>query len=180
MESERSLLNAIAKGNREAMQRLYQRYAGSLMAVCMRYLGNRDDARDVLQDCFVKILTHVNAFQYRGEGSLQAWMKRIAVNEALDFLHKEALFTHSDQLADMPDTPEPDVGGVPPDVLQQMITSLPAGYRVVLNLYVFEEKSHKEIARLLGIKEDSSASQFFRAKKLLSKKIYDYLKQTEK
>lgn len=150
------------------------------MAICMRYLGNRDDARDVLQDSFVKILTHVNDFQYRGEGSLRAWMKRIAVNEALDFLHKKAPFTSTDQLADTPDTPEPDVGEVPPDVLQQMIASLPAGYRIVLNLYVFEEKSHKEIAHLLGIKEDSSASQFFRAKKLLSKKIYDYLKQTEK
>lgn len=150
------------------------------MAICMRYLGNCDNARDVLQDCFVKILTHVSDFQYRGEGSLRAWMKRIAVNESLDFLRKEALFSYTDQLADTPDTPEPDVGGVPPDVLQQMITSLPAGYRVVLNLYVFEEKSHKEIARLLGIKEDSSASQFFRAKNLLSKKIHDYIKQTEK
>ncbi len=103
-------------------------------------------------------------------------MSKIVVNESLSSLRRSVRF---DVLDSIPET-EPDYDSppdplrVPPDVLERMIHELPAGYRTVFNLYVFENKSHKEIASLLGIKENSSASQFNRAKKILAKKINDY------
>lgn len=147
------------------------------MAVAMRYLADDESARDVLQDSFVKILTSVGRFSFRGEGSLRAWVLRIVANESLDYLRRERRLHFVEDLPDdLPDE-EPDVGIISQAVLQHMIEQLPAGYRTVLNLFVFEQKSHREIAQVLGIKESSSASQFLRAKKLLAQMIKNYQKQ---
>lgn len=147
------------------------------MAVCMRYMGGGDEVRDVLQDAFIKILTHIANFQYRGEGSLKAWATRIAVNEALDHLRKRpSLVVIGQPSHDVADDDGCEPQNIPPEVLSSMVASLPDGYRTVLNLFVFEQMPHKEIARRLGIAEGTSASQYLRAKKLLQKKIKDYLK----
>ena len=81
METEEELLHELRAGSRNAGRRLYERYSGGLMAVCLRYLGGRDEARDVLQNVFVKVLTSLGHFRYQGEGSLKAWMTRITVSE---------------------------------------------------------------------------------------------------
>lgn len=147
------------------------------MAVAMRYLADGESARDVLQDSFVKILTSVGRFSFRGEGSLRAWVLRIVANESLDYLRRERRLHFVDDLPDdLPDE-EPDVGTISQAALQHMIEQLPTGYRTVLNLFVFEQKSHREIAQVLGIRESSSASQFLRAKKLLAQMIKNYQKQ---
>lgn len=179
MESEKELLDDLKAGNRQAMHRLYERYVGYAMAVALRYVPNRDDANDVLQDSFVKILSSVTNFEYRGEGSLKGWVLRIVANEAISFVKSKGRFLFVDEVPDEPDTGEPDLERVPQEVLNGMIGELPDGYRVVLNMYVFGQKSHKEIAEQLGIKESSSASQYLRAKKLLAKKIQGYLKTKE-
>ena len=179
MESEKELLDDLKAGNRQAMHRLYERYVGYAMAVALRYVPNRDDANDVLQDSFVKILSSVTNFEYRGEGSLKGWVLRIVANEAISFIKSKGRFLFVDEVPDEPDTGEPDLERVPQEVLNRMIGELPDGYRVVLNMYVFGQKSHKEIAEQLGIKESSSASQYLRAKKLLAKKIQGYLKTKE-
>jgi len=175
LESEKELLEHIKDGDRQALHRLYDRYAGYAMAVTLRYVPERDDANDVVQDSFVKILTSVQRFEYRGEGSLKGWVLRIVANEAISFIKQRSKFTFVDEIPDDADTEDPEVERVPPDVLTRLIGELPDGYRVVLNLYVFGQLSHKEIARQLGIKESSSASQYLRAKKLLARKIKDYL-----
>ena len=161
------------------MRTLYDRYSGYIMAVALRYVPDRDDVQDVVQDSFVKIFSSIGRFEYRGDGTLKAWMARIVANQALDFLHKRNMLDMSRSLPDVPDEPEPDIGGVSDKVLMELIGQLPTGYRVVLNMFVFEQLSHKEIARRLGIKENSSASQFFHAKKMLGKLINDYIKRQQ-
>lgn len=176
METERQLLDAILGGESQAMRRLYDRFSGYTMAIALRYVPDRDDVRDVLQDSFVSVLTSIRQFDYRGEGSLKSWVARIVANRALDWVKEHERVTM------IPDIPEEaqddgvsDVDEVPPDILDQMIGRLPAGCRMVLNLYVFGQLSHKQIAQQLGIRETSSASQFFHAKKLLREMISEYL-----
>lgn len=176
METELQLLNAIKSGEKGAMQRLYERFAGYAMAAGLRYVPDHDEVRDVMQDSFVKILTSLEQFTYRGEGSLKAWVKSIVVHQALDHVKAHERMILTDHIPEEPEEEEPDVGHIPPDVLTELIGQLPTGYRMVLNLYVFEQFSHKEIARLLGIKPESSASQYLRAKRALAKLINEYLK----
>ncbi len=176
METELQLLDAIRSGEREALRRLYDRYSGYAMAIGLRYLPEGDEVRDVLQDSFVRILTSIGQFNYHGEGSLKSWVSRIVSNRSVDYLREHQRFRVVSGIPDEPDEEEePDVGGVPPDVLTKMIGRLPVNYRVVLNLYVFEQRSHREIAQLLDIKESTSSSLFFRAKKMLARMIKDYI-----
>ena len=160
------------------MRLLYDRYIGYLTAVCSRYVVDSAAVKDILQDAFVKVFSKLDGFEYRGEGSLKAWMSRIVVNDSLKSLRGAGRLKYVDELPDTEGDGEIEgVPDVPVRELAEMIKSLPDGYRTVFNLFVFEKKSHREIAGLLGIKEDSSASQFFRARALLAKKIKDYWKK---
>lgn len=179
-EQEESLLQQVRQGDGAAMRAMYDYYAGFLTAVCSRYIINEDDLKDVLQDSFVKIFTSLDRFLYRGKGSLRAWMVRLVINEALSLLRQQERLNLVQTTWDLPDCTEeaePDVEDVPPEVIHRLVRSLPTGYRTVLNLYVFEHKSHKEIAEMLHIKENSSASQLHRAKEMLAKGIMDYKKR---
>ena len=176
MNFDKEFLKALQKDCRKTGRRLYDCYSGYVMAICLRYLSDSDAAADALQDTFVKILTRIDGFEYRGEGSLKAWIGKIAANEALIHLKRQPLI-FTDHLPDVSEEPEePDVGKVPLDVLYRMIGDLPAGYRAVFNLYVFEQQSHHEIARKLNISEGTSASQLLRAKRQLARKIKEYIK----
>ena len=179
---EKTLVEKARKGDRTAMRQIYDCYSRYLTATCSRFLPDEGDLRDVLQDSFVKIFSSLDRFEYRGEGSLKAWMRQISVNEALKLIRKRKrndTVEYKWDLPDKEDEEEPDVGGVPPEVIQRMIKELPEGYRTVLNLYAFEDKSHKEIAGLLGITESTSASQLHRARAILARRINDYKKRTE-
>ena len=171
--TDQEIIRGIIRSDRQAMRALYDQLAGRAMSVAMRYLADTDTARDVLHDSFVKAYTKAGQFTYR-EGSLKAWVMRIVANESVNTLRRQSKITFTDQIPDLADVGEPDIPPVPPDELNTMIMKLPPGYRTVLNLYVFEQKSHKEIAHQLGIKENSSASQFLRAKRMLAKMIEDY------
>ena len=174
METERELLDALRKGERAAMRRLYDRYSKYAMAIGLRYIPNRDEMRDVLQDSFVKIITNIDHFDYRGEGSLKSWVSRIVANRAIDHIREHVRLPFTEEKPDDVIDEEPDVGEVPPDLLDAMIGQLPAKYRVVLNLFVFEQLSHREISQQLGISEQNSAMLFFRAKKMLQQMIVEY------
>lgn len=136
------------------------------------------DVEDVVQDSFVTILTSIGKFSYRGEGALKGWIGRIVANKALDFVKQHERLTFTTVIPDTQDD-EPEIERIPPDVLTAMIAQLPSGYRMVLNLYVFEHCSHREIAQKLGIKESSSSSQLSRARQLLTHMITDYIKRHE-
>ncbi|MDE5871544.1 MAG: sigma-70 family RNA polymerase sigma factor [Muribaculaceae bacterium] len=161
-------------GDTKAPKALYCAYAGYLTGVCARYLSAPDDVKDVLHDCFLKIFSSMNSFEYRGPGSLKAWLTRIVVNESLQFIrhaYRSEILSPSIEAEVSYDDEPPQLEGISMETLHKLIRELPQGYRTVFNLYVFEEKSHKEIASLLNIKEASSASQFHRAKALLAAKI---------
>ena len=177
-KKERHLLQQIARNNRIAMKEFYDIYSGYLTAVCARYVSNKEDVKDVLQESFIKIFKAVEKFEYKGVGSLKAWTARIVVNEALKHIRENQKLKVTNlpgwDLPDVEDNQEPDFEDIPTSDILEMIRALPPGYRTVFNLYVFEEKSHKEIASILGIAENSSASQLHRAKGLLVKEINLY------
>ena len=173
---EQRLVKRLQEGDKTAAREFYTRYGGSLAGVCVRYIADEEDVKDVIQNALVHIFSHITDFKYRGNGSLEAWVVRIAVNESLKFLRTkvqyELLQPDYDVIDDSED--DPSVRDIPPNIIRQMLNRLPTGYRTVLNLYVFEGKSHQEIARLLGIKKDSSASQLLRAKSMLAQMIRKY------
>jgi RNA polymerase sigma-70 factor (ECF subfamily) len=175
---EHRLLQQIVQGNKTAMKKFYEENAGSLTTVCSRYISNKEDVKDVLQESFIKIFKAIEKFEFKGVGSLRAWSTRIVVNEALKHIKandKMQLITlPSWDLPDISDNQEPDFEDIPTSAILEMIQSLPPGYRTVFNLYVFEDKSHKEIASILNIAESTSASQYHRAKGMLVKEIELY------
>ena len=178
-DKEKKIAEGIRKGSHAAMKELYDEWSGYLFALCLRYIPDRETASDILQDSFVKIFTNTGSFSYKGPGSLKAWISRVTVNEALQYLRKRKsgeMVEYKDNLPDVSeDEPEDnDIGAIPAGELQKMIEELPEGYRTIFNLFVFEEMSHKEIAAALGISESTSASQYHRARKLLAKKIKEY------
>ena len=180
--SEEDLVRRVVRQDPAAIKALYGRYVGYLTAVCGRYIADDEEVKDILQDSFIKIFRSMDRFTYRGEGSLKAWMRQISVNEALKKIRKRKSRNTLEYKWDLPDLEEeeePDVGNIPSQVIQEMIRELPEGYRTVLNLYAFEEKSHREISELLGISESTSASQLHRARSLLAKKLDEYKKKTE-
>ena len=179
---EQRLVKRLRNGENGAMQEFYTLYANHLTAVCSRYIVDRDDLKDVFQEALIHIFSHIPDFEYRGPGSLKAWASRIVVNEALDFLkakkHNQLMLTEAD-VAEEPDDETLTLSDIPPDVIQRMVRKLPIGYRTVFNLYVFENKSHSEIGRLLGIKESTSSSQYNRAKALLANMISQYINKEQ-
>jgi len=174
--TEQEIVSRIVKGDISAKKYLYCQYAGYLTGVCSKYITTVEDVKDILQESFLKIFSSINTFEYRGAGSLKGWMTRIVVNESLKLLKSVCRFELiplSDGYEEIAEE-EPDIHGIPLSELHSMIRELPIGYRTVLNLFVFEGMSHKEIASILDIKESTSASQFHRAKNLLAEKIKKY------
>ncbi len=163
------------------MRLLYDRYMPSLASVCMRYIADDSEAKDVLQDSFVSIFTSIGGFSYKGEGSLRAWMTRIVINKAINSLKKSMRLSQIETPGQVPDVPDDDgdgeveAGRVPIDVIHGFIRQLPDGYRTVFNMSVIEHRSHSEIAAALGIKKETSASQLHRAKAVLARQIKDYV-----
>ena len=179
---EKELSLKCTEGDKGAQKILYERYSGYLLGICVRYASDRQEALDILHDTFIKIYANIGKFTYRGEGSLKGWLARLTVNLALERLRAGSRFHKVEIQGDMAEEvpPENFHENIPTSVLVRFIEELPPGYRAVFNLYVFEEMSHKEIARMLGINEKSSSSQFLRAKQAIAKKINKYLKDTEK
>ncbi len=176
MESEQGLLNDIKEGDRNAMHRLYECLKGYATTVSLRYISDRDAVNDVLQDSFIKIFSRIDEFEFRGEGSLKGWAMRIVANESMNYLRRNGRLIFVDEVPEIEDEGEVHLERVPMDVMLHMIQQLPEGYRAVFNMYVFGQMSHKQIALELGIKENSSASQYSRAKNMLARMIKEYMK----
>ena len=181
---EQELASMCRNGDRAAFAALFKEYAPVLMAVCRRYTGQVEDAKDVLQEGFEKIIERMGNFEYRGEGSLRAWMSKIMMNCSLAYMkkkrreefRKEPLYEHS-----LEEWKEEDVDtkGIPDEVIMDFIEKLPTGCRVVLNMYLFEELDHEEIAYILNISKNAEAARLYRARRLLEDMIKDYLKRAE-
>lgn len=171
-----SLVNECVKGNPIAQKELFEKFAPKILFVCKRYCKEIEDAEDVLQESFIKIFTSLE--KYKHEGSFEGWMRRIAVNCCLDFLRKQkqlgdiaSLEDHAFHLEDESLSNKT----LEVEDLMKMIESMPKGYQVVFNLFAIEGYNHKEIAELLGVSEDTSKSQYFRARAFLK----NYLEKIE-
>ena len=135
-------------------------YYGRLLAICMRYSGDRATAEDLLHDAFLKIYGAFDRFTYRGPGSLRAWIERITVNVALEWIRSRnrlgsVALDEGKAAAEVAEPDASEMARVPREVLMRFVSELPEGYRTVFNLYCIEEYSHREIARMLGINEKS-------------------------
>lgn len=175
-EEERWLRKALI-GDNAATEWIYRTYVRYLAAVCSRYITEEENIKDVLQESFIKIFSSLDNFKYRGEGSLKAWMARITLNETLRFIRNNSRFalTCIDETdMNIANSDNMETEGIPTEMLYQFIRELPEGYRTVFNLYIIDDKSHKEIASILGIKENTSASQLHKAKAMLAQKIRQY------
>lgn len=175
-EEGRWLRNAL-DGDNTATEWIYRKHVRYLSALCSRYITEDEDIKDVLQESFIKIFTSLDSFKYRGEGALKAWMAKITLNETLKFVRNNSRLPIDgidDKDINIADDDSMETEDIPTDVLHQFIRELPDGYRTVFNLYVIDDKSHKEIAQLLGIKENTSASQLHKAKSMLAQKIKHY------
>lgn len=166
--TEEEMLGGCAINNAAAQEIFYNMYAPKMLGVCYRFAKNREDAEDMLQEGFIKVFTQLH--QFRREGSLEGWVRRIVVhtcinnlkknkkfNESLDLAHAQGVHTNSELV---------------PAIMQakqivDCIRLLPIGYRTVLNLFAIEGFSHREISEVLGIEESTSRSQYTRAKAML-------------
>lgn len=174
---EQRLAEQIRRGDNAAMREFCSLYVPHLKAICTRYVTDSDDASDVLQETLISIVTHISDFHYLGQGSLKAWATRIAVNESLNYIRRNRrhdLTLQEQYIDDIAEEEDPPIEDIPPEVIQQMVRQLPTGYRTVFNLYVFEDKSHQEIAQLLGTSVKTSISQLHKAKNLLAQMIQTY------
>ncbi len=169
MINERQLIKDCLKGNATAQKQLYDQFAPLMLGVCFRYTKSMTDAEDILQEGFIKVFKNLQ--QYKGEAEPGAWIRRIMVNAALDFLKKnhryqnELVFSPDNALHPVSnDNPEVHLGG---KEIAALIRQLPSGYQTIFNLYAVEGYSHTEIGQLLGIQEGTSRSQYARARALL-------------
>jgi RNA polymerase sigma-70 factor (ECF subfamily) len=151
-----------------AQEALYSRFSPRMLGVCYRFARNREDAEDMMQEGFIKVFTQIH--QFRGQGALEGWIRRIVVHTCINILKKNKKFTDSVDLfyANSIYLNENNI----PSMLQakqvvECIRQLPLGYKTVLNLYAIEGFSHKEIAAILDIEESTSRSQYTRAKSML-------------
>jgi RNA polymerase sigma-70 factor (ECF subfamily) len=168
--SEHELIAACMKGNIVAQQQLYEKYAGKMLGLCLRYAGTREVARDLLHEGFIRLLNKIKT--YKGEGSFEGWMRKLFINTALEYLRKkDALKQYEDYTASLLAADDSVFEKIAADELMEKIAALPDGYRAVFNLYAVEGYSHQEIAALLNISENTSRSQYMRARNYLQKTI---------
>ncbi len=181
-ELEKAFFEGLLHHDEAIMRTVYTTYYRYLAATVMLYVPGEQDMQDVMQDIYIKAFTNIGKFTYKGHGSLQAWIHKIAVNESIKFVQSRKRrfhypIEHYDRQEEAGNGPDEfTVEDIPQHVLMEMIQALPERYRLVFNLFVFEEKSHKEIGALLKIKEDTSASNLHRARAILWKKIAEYRK----
>ncbi len=177
---DQQLIAACKKQDTNAQRELYETYAPRMMGLCMKYCKDYDAAQDMLHDGFIKVFTQIK--KYSGRGSFEGWMHRVFVNTILAHFRKEKnnyLITSDIDEADIEIEDENFErlfnDDITEAILLSMIQEMPVGYRTVFSLYIFEDMSHREISKKLGIKENASRSQYSRAKSYLKNKITEYL-----
>lgn len=166
------LIKEASQGSAAAQKCLFDELSGKLWPLCLRYLKNREDAEEILLDCFYKIFKKLEAFKYINDSAFHGWIKRICINECLSFLRKKNSFSIvSESAAEELTLDEDMLQGLESEEIYRMILQLPTGYRTVFNLSIIDGLDHKEIADLLGISEGSSRSQLSKARTLLQKML---------
>lgn len=168
IEEDRRIVEECISGDARSEKRLYMKYANVVYTICYRYSRNEEDARDILQETFMKVFEKLG--QYNGDGSLEGWIRRVAVTTSIRFyrksLKKKNISKLSDSEYDQSDMETP-LEIVSAKEIMQLINSLSDAYRIIFNMHAIEGYSHKEIGEHLGISEVASRSRLKRAKKQL-------------
>jgi len=166
------LIRQCKKNNTKAQSELYKLYSSKLFAICLKYSRNKAEAEDNLQDAFVTIFSKIS--QYKSRGSFEGWLKRITVNTALQRYRNKGVFDiiNEEQIEDVSVEVENDM--IDLDFLLRSIQELPDRYRLVFNLYVLDDYSHKEIGALLNISTGTTKSNLSRARMILKEKVNNY------
>jgi len=172
MIPDKKLVELCLKKDSNSLELLYNSYSYKMFGVCLRYAKNRDDAQDLLHDGFIKVYTGLN--RYKGEGSLEGWIRRIMVNTAINYYKRK-----NGHYFMMNDSDEEIFEGYEEDIIEQIstgellgyINEMPDGYRMVFNMYVIEGYQHNEISEILGISASTSKTQLMKARRYLMKKV---------
>lgn len=174
IDTRQELIEACKRGDRSAQKKLYESYADAMYNVCLRMTQDHEDAQDVLQNAFVKVFKNLDKFKY--ESTPGAWIKRIVVNDSINFLRAKNTKVEDIKDYDTADTEPVDIDEdlMTIDTIKKAVAVMPAGYRTVLNLYLFEGYDHAEISEILGITVTTSKTQYHRAKKKLKELLLEY------
>lgn len=166
---EDDVISGCRKNKSEAQRFLFEKHSPKMLGVCQRYIKDTSEAEDVMVGGFVKVFSKIR--QFKGEGSLEGWIRRIMINEALIYLRKHRHMYLEVDIQDIEHEPEYALleNNLEAEDVLDIVQKLPEGYRTVFNLFAVEGYSHKEIAEILGINVNTSKSQLSRARKLLQK-----------
>lgn len=183
--TEQELAWGCVRNDRDAQGELYARYSSRLYAICLRYIEDREEARDLMHDCMIKAMDNFKSFRYVSEGSLYAWLSRITVNMAINRLKESSRFRQipfeqvsGDELEIALEPDAESVRKIPDGVLDKLIAELPPVRRTVFNMYCIDGYSHHDIARALGITERTSTSVLAKARASLKKALMNYIDKT--
>lgn len=164
------LIKRAATGDRQAQRKMYEKHSGKMLSVCRQYVKDLHHAEEVMLNGFFKVFTHLEDF--RDEGSFEGWMRRIMIREAISFLRtdKRSMFAE-DEVPENENFSYSFTADFNAAHIQELIDSLPEGYKMVFLMYAVEGYKHSEIAKILGITEGTSKSQLFKARKMLQEKL---------
>lgn len=167
--TEQEIIEGCIKENIIFQEKLYQLFCRKMMGVCLRYASSREEAEDVLQEGFIKVFDKIKTF--RADGPLEAWIRRIVVNCAINQIHRnkwQSLSSDIDNIQDFQvSTPESISDKMNANDLLKIIDKLPPGYKMVFNMFAIEGYGHKEISDMLKISESTSKSQYLKARKYI-------------
>lgn len=189
MENEEQLYIACKNQDREAQKYIFNNFLPLMHGVCLRYTKSVSDADDLVQEGFIRFFSKIDSFNWKGNGSIRAWLQRIMVNVAIDHYNRKKRNLHvslSDYDKELSEDGEGgyefeadentpieygNLKGITPKVLMETLAELPEDFRIVFNLHAIEGLKHKEIAELLEIETNTSITRFFRARNKLQKKL---------
>ncbi len=167
------VISGCKKNKRKSQVLLYNQYAPMLLGLCSRYVNDKAEAEDILQESFLKIFRNIK--EYTGKGHFEKWMAKIVVNTAITHFHKEKKHYYHDEIDDVKDfeyqtnySPQSELQA---QELSNLLKTMPEGYRMIFNLYAIEGYKHKEIAEKLNIDESTSKTQYLRAKNWIIKEM---------
>ncbi len=173
------LIEESRKGNTVAQEVLYKHMSGKMLYLCYRYVNDMDEARDLMHDGMIKVFDSLK--KYRHTGSFEGWVRRIVLNNMLDYLRRKNKMSLSENLDYRPENTnemerqfEVECTKMKAEMILNLIKKLPYAYKLVFNLYVIEDFTHREIAEFLGISENTSKSNLSKAKQRLRELYHKY------
>ena len=171
---EISLIKACSNGDSKAFRKIYEIHSGTMYSICLRYMNNEDEAKDALQEGFIKVFKNISKFKFTG--SFEGWMKRIFVNSSIELIRKRKMHLDVSELNsnELPLTAKIETGSMDAEKMMTLVQQLPEGYRTVFNMFIVDGNSHKEISDYLEISESTSKTQLFKARKQLQEWLKDW------